>query len=130
MKALGCVAVVLVVVLGGFLAVAYVVLTGGDDQSALTERVELTVSDPQEERQSDLGTGYRFDYAYRADGRWYGGEDWIRDNYWTPGQALSACIDPDQPQDHVITIRDERCGQESIVSGSVATAEPTTAPSR
>jgi hypothetical protein len=127
-KAVGCVVVVVVVAVAGFIGLAAFLVTRGDDQSALTQRVALTVSDPQESRDPTQGRVYRFDYAYEHEGRWYAGEDRIRDNYWTPGQKLTACIDPDHPREHVVTIRMERCGQEIIVAGDVETASPTTAP--
>jgi hypothetical protein len=127
-KAFGCVVVVLVVAVAGFVGLAAYLISRGDDQSALTERVELTVTDPQESRDPTQGRVYRFDYAYEHEGKWFAGQDKIRDNYWTPGQPLTACIDPDEPSEHVVTIRRERCGQEVIVGGSVERATPTTAP--
>jgi hypothetical protein len=129
-KALGCVVVVAAVAVGGFFALTAWLITRGDDQSALTERVELTVIDPHEDRDPTQGGGYTFDYAYEKGGQWYGGgEEFIRDNYWSPGQTLTACIDPDEPAQHVITLRFERCGQETIVVGSIKRAEPRGAPS-
>ncbi|ROR89354.1 hypothetical protein [Nocardioides aurantiacus] len=128
MKAVGCVAVVLVALVGGFLAVTTFVLTRGGDESALTEKVELTVIDPQEKYDSTVGDGYKFDYAYQHDGTWYGGDDWVADDYWQPGSALLACIDPADPAQHVITYRYERCGQESIVGSGPIEATPRPAP--
>lgn len=119
MKALGCAALAVVVLFGGFFAVAAFVVTRGDDQSALTERVTVTVIDPRETYDSTTGSGYAFDYAYEHDGTWYGGDDSVADDYWAPGTELRACIDPGSPARHVLTYRAEKCGQESIVSGSV-----------
>lgn len=70
MKALGCFALVVVVLLGGFLAVAAFVVTRGGDQSSLTESVEVTVIDPRETFDSTTGEGYVFDYAYESRGTW------------------------------------------------------------
>lgn len=131
MKALGCVVLVAVVAVGGFFALTAFVITRGEDQSALTERVQLTVIDPH-----DAGTGtssgYRFDYAYERDGRWYGGERFVNNSYWSPGQPITACIDPEDPRKHVITLREDTCGQETIVAGLIkeATSRPAPAPQR
>lgn len=128
MKAVGCVAVVFVVAVAGFFGLAAFVMGRGEDQSGLTKRVDLTVTDPEESYDPTTGGGYTFDYAYEQGGRWYGGEREIRDNYWRPGQPLTACINPDQPREHVITIRLEPCGQEIIVGGMIKEAAPTAAP--
>lgn len=128
MKAAGCVLVVAVVAVGGFFALAAWLITRGEDQSALTERVELTVLAPRDSRYPTVGSGHEFDYAYQKDGRWYGGERFIRDNYWTPGQALTACINPEEPAEHVVTIRDENCAQETIVVGTIKKGTPRPAP--
>lgn len=127
MKAVGCVVVVLVVAVVGFFGVTAFVITRGDDQSALTERVELTVIDPE-----DVGTGsdsgYRFDYAYERGGQWYGDERFVNDRNWSPGQPITACVDPDDPRDHVVTLRNDPCGEDTIVAGSIQQATPREAP--
>ncbi len=128
MKAVGCVVVVLLVLVGGFFAFTAFTITRGGDQSALTERIELTVIAPQEKYDSTVGEGYRFDYAYERDGQWYGGDDWVADDYWTPQAQLVACVNPDEPREHVLTYQFEKCGQESIVNGKVRQGEPRSAP--
>lgn len=99
----------------------------GDDMSALTERIDLEVVDPVEDTRS-RGRGYAFDYAYERDGRWYGGEYWFRDNDFEPGQRLTACIDPDRPSNHVITLRGQPCGRERIYGNFIQEATPRPAP--
>jgi hypothetical protein len=126
-KAVGCVVVVAVVAVGGFCALVVWLMSRGEDQSALTERVQLTVIDPHDVG-TGTGSGYRFDYAYERDGHWYGGERFVRNNYWSPGQPITACIDPDHPRQHVITLRQDTCGQKTIVAGLIEKATPTTAP--
>lgn len=126
MKAVGCFVLVMVVAFAGFFALVGWSITRGDDMSALTQRVELTVIDPRED--SRRGNGYAFDYAYEIDGQWYGHDDWIKDDYWSPGQGLTACIDPDRPQDHVMTLYDEECGQPDISGNFIIEATPRPAP--
>ncbi len=131
MKAVGCVVVVAVVAVGGFLALTAWLMSRGEDQSALAERVELTVIEPREVG-TGTGSGYRFDYAYERDGRWYGDERFVADDYWSPGQPITACIDPDDPRQHVVTLRQDTCGQKSIVAGLIqeATRRPAPDPQR
>jgi hypothetical protein len=126
-KAVGCVVLVAVVVVGGFVALAAWLMSRGEDQSALTERVELTVIDP---RKVGTGTdgGYRFDYAYERDGRWYGDDRFVNDSYWSPGQPVTACIDPEHPRQHVVTLRRDTCGTKTIVGGRIQEATPRPAP--
>ena len=97
MKAVGCVAVVVVVAVAAFFGITAFVITQGEDQSALTERVELTVINPR-----DVGTGsdsgYRFDYAYEVAGQWYGAERFVNERNWSPGQPITGCVDPDDPR--------------------------------
>ena len=127
MKAVGCVAVVVVVAVAAFFGITAFVITQGEDQSALTERVELTVIDPR-----DVGTGsdsgYRFDYAYEVAGQWYGAERFVNERNWSPGQPITGCVDPDDPRDHVVTVRNDPCGEETIVAGSITQASPREAP--
>lgn len=129
MKAVGCVVAVFAVAVVGFFGVVAFVITRGEDQSALTERIQVTVTNPRETYYPKTGTHYEFDYAYQVDGQWYGGVHDIRDNYWQPGQFLWACFNPDRPRDHVLTFRSgELCGHEFIVGGSIDKATPTPAP--
>lgn len=128
MKILGCLGVAVLVVAGFFALAAYFIVRG-DDMSALTERVELTVVDTREVSRGSEGSGYSFDYAYEAGGRWYGAtEKWIDDDYWSPGDPYSACIDPEQPEDHVLTLYDEKCGEKRIAGNFIQQATPRPAP--
>ena len=127
MKALGCLVVVAVVAVAAFFGVTALLVTRGEDQSALTERVELTVIGPRE-----VGTGsdsgYRFDYAYEHDGKWYGADRFVNERSWSPGQPITGCIDPDHARQHVVTLRNDTCGEKSIVAGSIQKATPRAAP--
>lgn len=126
MKAIGCVAVVAVLAVGGFFALAAWLITRGDDQSALTKQVEVTVINPH-----DVGTGldrgYRFEYAYRVDGQWYGDDYFINDNYWKPGEPATVCIDPENPRHHVVSMF-KPCGEKWISGGFIEDATPRPAP--
>lgn len=127
MKALGCVVVVAVLAVGGFLALTAWLVARGDDQSELTQQVEVTVIDPRA-----VGTGsdsgHRFAYAYRVGGQWYGYDSYvIGDRAWSPGDPAAVCVDPRDPRRHVVSMF-EPCGQEQISGNSIKEAYPRAAP--
>lgn len=127
MKAVGCVVVVAIVAIGGFAALLLWTLGNGDDQSALTEQVEATVvGEPRDVGQAPTSS-WRFDYAYRTAGQWYGAEGDLDEDTWSPGNPVFVCVDPADPAQHVLTAGAE-CGQEQIRSGSIDEATPRSAP--
>ncbi len=127
MKAVGCVVLVAVVAVGGFVAVVLWTLGRGEDQTSLTSRVEVTVvGEPRDVGQAP-SRSWRFDYAYQVDGQWYAAEGDISTDAWRPGRPLAACADPSDPTRHVLQLRGS-CGEETVRSGSIDEAVPTSAP--
>lgn len=112
----------------GFFGLVIWTFAGAEDQSALTERVDLTTSNARETTKGSTRNAWEFDYAYEHDGTWYGETDWIAATDWSPGDPLTACIDPDHPEDHVVTLRMQRCGQEVIHGNKIIEATPRPAP--
>lgn len=111
----------------GFLGLAAWLVVRGDDQSGLTRQVEVVVIGPHEVG-SGTTSGYLFDYAYRADGAWYGEDRYfVNDRAWKPGAPILACLDPQDPSRHVLSIS-RPCGQERTNGNSVKTATPRPAP--
>lgn len=130
MKAVALVLGLLVVAAAGFAAVVLWLFTRGGSQADLSRHLPATVVSSRESYDRSVGSGYQFDYAYRVDGRWYGGEDFVARRYWTPGQAVSVCVDPTRPRQHVLTLRGERCGQDVITGDGTSEATPRPAPRR
>ena len=126
MKKLGCGLLVLVVgagVVAGFFALAARSIVRGDDQSGLTRRVPAVVLHPQK-----LGNRWKFDYAYEADGRWYGySDDLAPTTEWSPDDGAAACLDPSDPRRHVLS-RVRPCGLERTDGTFIRTATPRPAP--
>jgi hypothetical protein len=126
-KALGCVVVVGVLVVGGFLALTGWLISRGDDQSELTQQVEATAIDPRAVGVGS-GSGHKFAYAYRVDGQWYGYDShFVNDRAWSPGDPVTVCVDPDDPRRHVVSMF-EPCGQEQIGGNSIKEASTRAAP--
>lgn len=119
--AIGCLAVVglgFILLLG----LTFFVISDTEDQSDLTEQVDVTVTKSEERRKSS--SGHTVDYAYRVGGHRFVNETWISNTGWMPGESLSACVDPDQPERHVLrTEGTETCGDD-FVGFSVETARP------
>lgn len=127
MKAVGCIAVVAIVAVGGFAALILWSLGNSEDQSALTEQVEATVVGEPRRVGQRPNRSWRLDVAYRTAGRWYGVESALGDDEWKPGRPVFVCVDPADPTQHVLTAGAE-CGQEQIRSGSIDEATPRPAP--
>jgi len=127
-KAVALVLGLLVLAAAGFAAVVLWLFTRGGGQADLTRRVPATVVSPRESYDRSLGSGYQLGYAYRLDGQWYGGSDFVSRRYWTPGQAVAVCVDPTAPRRHVLTLRNERCGQDVVNGDGVREATPRSAP--
>ena len=126
-KALGCVVVVGLLVVGGFLGLTAWLIARGDDQSDLTRRVTATAIDPRAVG-TGSGSGHEFAYAYRVDGQWYGYDSYfVNDRAWSPGDPVTVCVDPDDPRRHVVSMS-APCGQEQISGNSVKEASPQEAP--
>lgn len=131
-KKLGCGLLVVVVGLGvvaGFFALAAWLVVRGDDQSGLTRRVPVVLLHP-EEVGSGTGSRWKFDYAYEADGRWYGYSGYLAPTQsWSPADGAAACLDPKDPRRHVLS-RTRPCGIERTDGSSIQTATPRPAPRR
>ncbi|GAB3654497.1 hypothetical protein GCM10027596_06390 [Nocardioides korecus] len=128
MKAVGLVLGLFLVAAAGFAAVVFWLLTRGGSQADLTRRAPATVVTQDDSYDRSLGSGYQLDYAYRSGGRWYGSKEFVSRRYWTPGQAISVCLDPASPQRHVLTLRNERCGQDVVTGEDTTEATPRPAP--
>lgn len=132
MKQLGCALLVLVVVAAGFIglvAFAGFLIGSSPDQSHLTREVDVTVVKSEQTGKS-RGSDWELEYRYRVQGQWYGAEDKIDTDYWTPGDPLAACVNPDESAEHVLRIHlDDQCGQEFVSSG-INSGTPTNRPER
>lgn len=130
MKKLGCALLVLAVPVLLFLGLAGFAILGIDDQSPLEDDVDVTVLETRDITRGSSGGGWDVRYAYRAQGRWYGGDDWISNDFWEPGAELVACVDPEDPAQHVLKVNaSQQCGDETI-GGGIATGTPTTPPNK
>ncbi|KRF17410.1 hypothetical protein ASG90_09025 [Nocardioides sp. Soil797] len=121
--AIGCLAVVGVgfVLLFGLL---WFVLSNTGDQSDLMKQVEIKVTHSEKEARSGHRSGHEVDYTYRVAGQSFAHQTWISNTGWMPGEALSACVDPDAPERHVLrTEGTETCGDD-FVGFTVETATP------
>jgi len=129
-KKLGC--VLLVVLLGvgvvaGFVGVTIWSIQHGDDQSGLTREVPAVVLHP-EKVGSGSSSRWKFDYAYEADGTWYGYSGYLAPtSRWSPSDGAKACLDPKDPRRHVLS-RVRPCGLERTDGNSIQTATPRPAP--
>jgi hypothetical protein len=118
----GCVVVLAVPVLV-LLGVLWFALGSTDDTSDLTREVSVTVVESR-----DLGQTFAVDYAYRVEGEWWADDETFDQAWWRPGDAIRACVDPEEPARHAVTVTPgERCGDGSV-GGGVHTAEPTSPP--
>lgn len=118
---IGCLGVV-VVLFALLLGATWWVISRTEDQSDLTKQVDVEVMGSEAKRKSS--SGHTVDYSYRIDGDRFVNETWISNTGWMPSEPLSACVDPDQPERHVLrTEGTETCGDD-FVGFSVETAEP------
>jgi len=131
MKQLGCVLVVLGVAAAGFLGVVFFVITGSDDQSALTREVDGSLVDSRREKapaEASRDYDYAIVYTYRVDGEAFQGTTTLSDNEWEPGVPLTLCVDPEDPTAHVVNVEGKACGSESANFGSIEQGTPTDLP--
>ncbi|QIX26347.1 hypothetical protein ncot_06835 [Nocardioides sp. JQ2195] len=119
--AIGCLAVVglgFVLLLG----LAFFLIADTEDQGDLTKEVEVTVTKSEKWRKNS--SGHNVDYTYRFRGQRFVNETWISNVGWMPGEPLSACISPDEPERHALrTNGTEVCGDD-FIDFTVETAEP------
>lgn len=116
---LGVIAAMFVLLLG----VTWWVIARTPDQSGLTQQVDLELTGSQKQARSGNRSGHTVTYAYRFEGERFTNQTWISNSGWMPGEALSACVDPDQPEEHVLrTEGTEVCG-DNFVGFTVETAD-------
>jgi hypothetical protein len=131
-KMLGCAVVVVAVVVAVFAGVVFFVITGADDQSALTSEVDGDVVEAERRSAGPDTPGYEYEfdivYTYAVGGETFGADTTLSENQWGRGDALLLCVDPDDPAAHVVKTEADPCGSESVSTGGISTGTPTTAP--
>lgn len=91
------------------------------DLSHLNTRVGAKAVEAVEASRGSDGEVYEVIYSYEFDGDTFYGEDWWKNQYWSPGMSIWVCVDPTEPAKHTpIISAGDRCGGKELV-GSVHT---------
>lgn len=122
--ALGCLGVVVVIAVGFFALVSFVLVNSDEDQSALTSETEARVI--RAEAKSVRGTGSQRDrvidivYRYDVAGQTFEGESTLDESEASDSiRVVTLCVDPAAPAMHVISVRGVPCGGESVRFGRI-----------